>query len=228
MRRDFIANASHELKTPITVIRGFAEALHDNPGLPNEMQEEMTNKIIRSCNRMTALIKDFLTLADIENIPSSRLFDCHLQDLCERCISMLLEAHPDVDIKIEATDNPIYLIADEALLELAIMNLIENAAKYSKPPATIRIHLKDNPNHVTIEISDKGIGIPLVDQEHIFDRFYTVDKAHSQRMGGSGLGLSIVKTIIEKHFGTIKVSSQPKQGTTFVISIPKKIAEIQP
>jgi len=221
MRRDFIANASHELKTPITVIRGFAEALHDNPGLPVEMQEEMTNKIIRSCNRMTALIKDFLTLADIENIPSSRLIECNLYDLSERCIYMLLEAHPDTDIQVQSSSNQIYLVADEGLLELAIMNLIENAAKYSRKPAHIRMTLEETPEDVIIQIVDQGIGIPFADQEHIFDRFYTVDKAHSQKMGGSGLGLSIVKTIIEKHFGTITVKSELGKGSTFTIHLPK-------
>ena len=100
MRRDFIANASHELKTPITVIRGFAEALHDNPGLPLETQREVTNKIVRSCNRMTALIKDLLTLADIENIPSSRLSHCSLTELSEQCRTMLLEAFPDAIVTI--------------------------------------------------------------------------------------------------------------------------------
>ncbi|WP_042279576.1 sensor histidine kinase [Candidatus Protochlamydia sp. R18] len=223
MRRDFIANASHELKTPITIIRGFAEALYDNPGLPQDIQNEITTKIVRNCKRMTALIKDLLTLADIENIPSSRLSLCDLFDLTTRCQSMLHEIFPDAEVNIETSSDDIKLIVDEDLFELAIMNLIENAAKYSSRPAHIFVKLNDLSDHIVIEVADQGIGIPLADQEHIFDRFYTVDKAHSQKMGGSGLGLSIVKTIIEKHFGTITLKSELGKGSTFTITLPKSI-----
>ncbi|MBA3722011.1 MAG: PAS domain-containing protein [Parachlamydiaceae bacterium] len=223
MRRDFIANASHELKTPITIIRGFAEALHDNPNLPRNVQEEATKKIVRNCQRMANLIKNLLTLADIENIPSSRLIECDVNALVQQCSSTLLEVFPEVQISIEKPeDRDVTLIADTSLLELAIMNLILNAAKYSPKPAQIHITLTDDDKNVNISVSDKGIGIPAADQEHIFDRFYTVDKAHSQKMGGSGLGLSIVKTIIEKHFGTISLKSDLGKGTTFTIILPKR------
>lgn len=222
MRRDFIANASHELKTPITVIRGFAEALHDNPGLPIETQREVTAKIVRNCIRMAALIKDLLTLADIENIPSSRLSLFNVYELTERCSLMLAEVFPDAKVIIDKRKDEILLFADMDLLELAIMNLIENAAKYSNRPAQIHVSLDEEDNEVVIKVSDKGIGIPAADQEHIFDRFYTVDKAHSQKMGGSGLGLSIVKTIVEKHSGTITLESELGKGSTFTIRIPKE------
>jgi two-component system phosphate regulon sensor histidine kinase PhoR len=225
MRRDFIANASHELKTPITIIRGFAEALHDNPALPIEIQGEITSKIVRNCNRMAALIKDLLTLADIENIPSSRLSLFDLHELTEHCCSMLAEVFPNAQITIDKRKEEILLFADRDLFELALMNLIENAAKYSNPPAQIRITLDEKDKEVIIQVSDKGIGIPVADQEHIFDRFYTVDKAHSQKMGGSGLGLSIVKTIVEKHFGTITLQSELGKGSTFTIRLPKQSPE---
>lgn len=228
MRRDFIANASHELKTPITIIRGFAEALHDNPDLPRNILEEVTSKIVRNCQRMAALIKDLLTLADIENIPSSRLTECDLEEVVQKCCSMLQEVHPDAIVHIDKSkDEKIQLIADADLLDLAIMNLIENAAKYSHKPAQIHISLKQNAKDVVIAIADKGIGIPKADQEHIFERFYTVDKAHSQKMGGSGLGLSIVKTIIEKHFGTITLESELGKGSTFMIILPKREIDLQ-
>jgi two-component system phosphate regulon sensor histidine kinase PhoR len=222
MRRDFIANASHELKTPITIIRGFAETLHDNPELPIEMQREVTSKIVRNCNRMAALIKDLLTLADIENIPSSRLSTFDLYDLTAHCRAMLMEVFPDAQVTIEKRKEKIELFADIDLFELAIMNLIENAAKYSNRPAQITVLLDETDHEVIIQVIDKGIGVPLADQEHIFDRFYTVDKAHSQKMGGSGLGLSIVKTIVEKHFGTITLQSELGKGSTFTIRLPKQ------
>lgn len=228
MRRDFIANASHELKTPITIIRGFAEALHENPHLSEEIQKEITSKIMRNCQRMTNLIKDLLTLADIENIPISRLSYCDLYELIKHCRSMVMELFPDSQIEIEKMDEiDARLVADANLLELAFINLIENAAKYSNKPAKIHILLENCGNGIRVAISDQGIGIPAADQEHIFDRFYTVNKAHSQKMGGSGLGLSIVKTIIEKHSGTISLHSELGKGSTFTILLPRRKIDLE-
>jgi two-component system phosphate regulon sensor histidine kinase PhoR len=221
MRKDFVANASHELKTPITIIRGFAEALHDNPELSKETRLEATGKIVRNCQRMTSLIKDLLTLSDVENIPESRLIECDLYEVIQNCCQTVREVYSDAIITIHKPENVnIYLIADPNLMELAFINLIENAAKYSKAPAQIAIEMSrvDDKNKITI--ADKGIGIPKADLEHIFERFYTVDKAHSQKLGGSGLGLAIVETIIEKHFGTISLESELGVGTTFTIILP--------
>jgi two-component system phosphate regulon sensor histidine kinase PhoR len=226
MRRDFIANASHELKTPITIIRGFAEALHDNPDLPRTIQVEATAKIMRNCQRMTTLIKDLLTLADIENLPTSRLTECNILALVEQCCATLLEVFPETQIRIDQPKE-MFLIADESLLEMAIMNLIVNAAKYSSKPAHIHISLEESEKNIKIVVADQGMGIPPLDQEHIFDRFYTVNKAHSQKMGGSGLGLSIVKTIVEKHYGTIEVFSELGKGSTFTITLPKRDIQLE-
>jgi two-component system, OmpR family, phosphate regulon sensor histidine kinase PhoR len=222
MRKDFIANASHELKTPITIIRGFAEMLHDNPDLPKSTFSELTSKIVRNCKRMTNLIKDLLTLTDVENIPDIRLRDCNLYELIQGCTRTVLEVFPDAQISIKKPENEeTYLIADPHLMELAFLNLIENAAKYSTPPAEIHIDIHFKNSHcIELIIADKGIGIPQADLEFIFQRFYTVNKAHSQKLGGSGLGLSIVETIIEKHFGKISVASEVGKGTTFTILLP--------
>jgi len=227
MRRDFIANASHELKTPITVIRGFAEALHDNPTLPLETREEITSKIVRNCTRMASLIKDLLTLADIENIPSSRLSQFNIVALAEDCCAIVGETFTDAQMSVNSNDEDIFIYGDRDLLELAIGNLIQNAAKYSNPPAQIQvlIEIAQNKSEIIISVSDKGIGIPVADQEHIFDRFYTVDKAHSQKMGGSGLGLSIVKTIVEKHNGSISLNSELGIGSMFKIRLPINIPQ---
>lgn len=220
MRKDFIANASHELKTPITIIRGFAETLHDNPNLPSDTMIEVTEKIVRNCKRMTALIKDLLILSDVENIPSFRLATCNLMELIRKCCSTVQEVYRDAQIHIDHIEGPDpILTADPYLLELAIVNLIENAAKYSPQPAQITICVSTEEGVIRLDISDKGIGIPVEEQEHIFERFYTVDKAHSQKMGGSGLGLSIVKTIVEKHFGKISLKSEVGKGSTFTIRL---------
>lgn len=222
MRKDFIANASHELKTPITIIRGFAEMLHDNPGLPSETTGEMTSKIVKNCQRMTSLIKDLLTLSDIENIPLSRLAKCDLVKMTEQCVNMLHDIYPDAIVNIHRESNiPYNISADPNLIELAFMNLLENAAKYSKAPALINVSFKKLGTKIQITLSDKGIGIPKADLEHIFERFYTVDKAHSQKLGGSGLGLSIVQNIVQKHFGQITIDSVLGEGTTFTILLPE-------
>lgn len=224
MRKEFVANASHELKTPITIIRGFAEALHDNPDLPREVTVEVTEKIVKNCQRMTALIKDLLTLSDIENIPHSRLVECDLYEIIKNCCKMLHDMFPTSQIQIiKNPEEQIHLIADPSLMELAIRNLIENAAKYSIPPAEISISLKNVGERIRIDIADKGIGIPAEDLEHIFERFYRVDKARSQKMGGFGLGLSIVQTIVRKHFGQISVKSEQRKGTTFTIFLPRAL-----
>ncbi len=219
--KDFVANASHELKTPITIIRGFAETLHEHPDLPVPVRIAAVDKIVSNCMRMTGLIKDLLALSDVENIPSSKLQHCDLVEITEKCISSLQNVFKEAVFNIETVGTgPFSLMADPNLIELALMNLIENGAKYSKHPAQIRIKLENVKDQVKITISDQGIGIPQEDLEHIFERFYTVDKAHSQKMGGSGLGLSIVQTVIQKHFGTISVTSKIGEGTTFTIHLP--------
>lgn len=228
MRKDFIANASHELKTPITIIRGFAESLYDHPELPRETVMEITDKIVKNCLRMTTLIKDLLALADIENLPRSRLTECDLVEIAEECRSMVLDVFPTANIVIEKkTSDDIHLIADPDLMELAIMNLIENAAKYSNSPANIIVSFtKEGDHSIKMKVADKGIGIPTSDLENIFQRFYTVNKAHSQKMGGSGLGLSIVENIVAKHFGRITVESTIGVGTTFTILLPTQMEKM--
>jgi two-component system, OmpR family, phosphate regulon sensor histidine kinase PhoR len=221
MRKDFIANASHELKTPITIIRGFAETIHDNPTLPQEIMIDVTGKIVRNCQRMATLIKDLLILSDVENIPSTYLSSVNLKEFMEKCRASLLHVFPEAQIQIEAPEEDVYLTAEISLLELAVMNLFENAAKYSPKPARIQITISQQAEYIIIAVADQGIGIPVEDQEQIFERFYTVDKAHSQKMGGSGLGLSIVKTIVEKHGGTISLMSTPGKGSTFTMIFPK-------
>lgn len=223
MGKDFVANASHELRTPITIIKGFAETLQDMPNMSREMLVGIIEKIVRNCERMETLIKNLLTLADIENIPESRFKECNLIALVENCRHMLLSIHPKTTLSIEKTEGNFTIFADSDLLELALMNLLGNAVKYSKQPAQIKITLEQvDEEEIKILIADKGIGIPPQDIEHIFERFYTVDKAHSRKLGGAGLGLSIVKTIIEKHEGTISVESKVGEGTTFVILLPKQ------
>lgn len=219
MRKDFVANASHELKTPITIIQGFAETLHDNPDLPKETNIEITSRITQNCQRMTKIITNLLTLADIENLPKSKLQNCDLIALIEESQKEVLSLYPKARIEIKTSCASTKIVADPDLLAVALRNLIDNAAKYSKEDALIVITLEDQDPNIKIMIQDFGIGIAQEHLESVFQRFYTIQKvSHSK---SSGLGLSIVKTIIEKHFGSISLSSEPNKGSTFSILLPK-------
>lgn len=220
MGKDFVANASHELRTPITIIKGFAETLQDLPELPRDMVIDITEKIVRNCQRMDTLVKNLLILADLENLPDTRFQECDLITLAETCRQAVCSIYESAQINIEKNKESIVVAADPDILELAIINLLDNAAKYSNPPAQITIQCIQERDEAKMVISDKGIGIPPADLEHIFERFYTVDKARSRRLGGAGLGLSIVRTIIERHHGTISVTSTVGVGTTFTICLP--------
>lgn len=222
MRKDFIANASHELKTPITIIQGFAETLHDHPTLGREMTESITKKIHRNCVKMTELIQDLLALTDVENLPESRLIDCELIEILQHCCRDVQVLFPDAQVRMDLGGHEsIQLIGDPSLLELAFKNLIENAAKYSAPPAQIDIKIKTSDQWIEVTIKDRGYGIPPESLDRIFQRFYR-EESTRQKVGGSGLGLSIVEMIIDKHFGKIGVKSELNKGSTFVVQLPKQ------
>ena len=220
MGKDFIANASHELRTPITVICGFAETLHDVPNLSPSLIQEITEKIFKTCMRLDALVKSLLTLADIENISASQFHFVDLTLVAENCKQLIQIAHPKANIGVQRKVPQAMILADANLLEMAVMNLLENAIKYSPAPAQIHITVDSIEGQAQFKVKDCGIGIPEADLPRIFDRFYTVDKARSRRFGGTGLGLSIVKTIVRKHQGDISVASQLGQGSTFTIRLP--------
>ncbi len=224
--RDFIANASHELKTPITIIRGFAETLHSH-NLPRKDVRNGTEKILRNCQRMEVLVRNLLVLADVdEGIPNSRLFDCDLYSMIKECKQLTQNLYPDVRINIiKPEGEELRCLADPDLLERAFLNLLDNAAKYSEGVAEVTATLSREGSQVQVEIADKGIGIPEEDLEGIFLRFYTVNKARSRRLGGAGLGLSITQTIIERHHGTIAVTSKLGHGSTFTITLPQASPE---
>jgi len=220
MGKDFIANASHELRTPITVIRGFAETLQDIPDLSKEMLSNITDKIVKTCQRLDLLVKSLLTLADIENLSSDRFEKIDFVTMLENCIYFIQDSYKNVEVNYErkAAIDPIG--GDFHLLELAVLNILENSVKYSKEKPKIQVVLTQWASEIELKITDNGIGIPSADLEHIFERFYRVDKARSRRFGGAGLGLSIVRTIIEKHHGKISVTSKEGEGSCFTIFLP--------
>ncbi len=220
MGKNFVANASHELKTPITIIRGFAETLQDMPKLSKQMQKQIIEKIVRTCGRLDKLVRSLLTLADVENVSQERFKLADLIPLVENCAHLVLSANPLVQINLNTELKTAPIIADADLMELAIMNILENGIKYSALPAKIEIGIEKKGEEVQISLKDQGIGIPESDLERIFDRFYTVDKARSRKSGGAGLGLSIVKTIVEKHHGKVYAISKLGLGSTFTFVLP--------
>jgi len=222
MGKAFIANASHELKTPLTIIRGFSEALHDQPDLPVEKRQEITDRILNNCLRMDALVKNLLTLTDIENLPQTQLKVCDLSSAIDECVTTLHDLHNEACVEVkDLTESKAFIQADPDLLDRAVMNLLENAVKYNHRKPHIKIELSKNNGQIKLSISDNGMGIPAKDLPLIFDRFYRVDKARARKLGGSGLGLSIVQIIVEKLQGTISVDSKVDEGTTFTILFPE-------
>ena len=222
MGRDFVANASHELRTPITIIKGFIETLRDMPQVTEAMLDDILEKVLRSCERMEGLIKNLLILADLDYLPDSQKKVCEVVTLVDSCRRMIAAVHPDATVEVLPNKEEIFIRADPDLLELAIMNLIQNGVKYSGEKAHVTVKIEEILGEVRITIADRGCGIPEKDLRNIFDRFYTVDKARSRKLGGAGLGLSIVKTIIEHHEGNISAHSKVGVGTEFTAALPKR------
>jgi len=216
--KDYVANASHELRTPITAIRGCAEVIQDLSNLPDEVRKDCTTTILRNCQRMEMLIHALLTLAKLDYLPREHFQECDLVELVRSCLSTFLSIHHESQVKVRHNKPIIMLLADPDFLEMAIMNLLENAEKYSDGPSNITVTITDRTGQVQLSIADRGIGIAQEDIDRIFDRFYTVDKARTRKLGGAGLGLSLVKIIVQKHQGSIVVSSTLHEGTTFILS----------
>lgn len=221
MRKDFIANASHELKTPITIIHGFAETLHDNPQMAPKTVQEITGTILRNCARMTTLIHDLLALADMEELSPLRLQECDIGALVDKILQQTRCLDPAAEL-IHTGDKELYLLADAHLLEMALDNLVQNAIKYSSSPAKVQVDIRKEQDQAVIRVIDQGIGIPLDEQEHIFERFYRSKRDRAHKVSGSGLGLSIVQAAIWKHSGTIHLKSVEGQGSCFTLSLPIK------
>ena len=222
MGKEFVSNSSHELRTPITIIRGFAETLQDFPRLTPQMIKTITEKIINTSQRLENIISNLLMLADLDNLGKLRLSTCDLKEILEKQKSELLLLHQEaeIELRLPSEKEHVLVLADRGLLELAVRNLLENAVKYSNQKPVVQVLLEKIKNELYLSIKDQGIGIATEDLTHIFERFYTVDKARSRKSGGVGLGLSLVKNIIEKHRGKIEVTSMPNQGSTFTLRLP--------
>ncbi len=218
LRKDFISSVSHELKTPIASIQGFAEMLQDKT-LSEENFHAYTTIIIEETKRLSHLSSNMLRLSKLDHqfIPeSTKPFS--LDEQIRRSIVLLEEKWSRKNLELDIELDEIVYTGDEALIQQIWLNLIENAIKFSAESGTIFIQAKKTSNEVVAEIKDQGIGISKIDQGRIFEKFFQADVSHSQE--GSGLGLAIVKKIVEIYAGEIYFTSEMGQGTTFVVKLP--------
>ena len=221
-RQEFVSNVSHELKTPLTSMKVLADSINSMPDAPKELYQEFMQDIAAEIDRESKIITDLLTLVkldkkasnmNIELVNINELLDMILKRLhpiaAKRNIELILEGFRPVDAEI-----------DETKLSLAISNLVENAIKYNKDEGWVRVSLNADHKYFYVTVTDSGLGIPEESIDHIFERFYRVDKSHSTEIEGTGLGLAITRSAIMMHHGAIRVKSQVGEGTTFSVRIP--------
>jgi two-component system phosphate regulon sensor histidine kinase PhoR len=225
VRRDFVANVSHELKTPISSIKGFVETLIDG-AVNNPADADRFLKIIaKQADRLHTIIDDLLSLSRIEQSEQSenlQLEEGKLLDVLATVVNdyQSRAAEKNISLNIDC-DEALTAKYNAHLLEQAVGNLVDNALKYSEPEHSIEISGYETQENTVITVHDHGVGIDSEHLPRLFERFYRVDKARSRKLGGTGLGLAIVKHIVQAHKGRVEVASTVGQGSTFTIFLPK-------
>ena len=227
MRKEFVADVSHELKTPITSIKGYSETLLDGD-CDKETEKHFLHVIDDNADRMEKLVQDLLTLSKYDsNRVTSKPTEFDLGELAKLCKEKfeieIKKKNQEVSCFVTADVPSVY--ADKDGIERVILNILSNSIKYTPDGGKIDIYVGYVHNDAYVKIKDTGIGIPKNDLERIYERFYRVDKARSRQLGGTGLGLSIAKEIIEKNNGSINIKSKVDDGTEVVIQIPVKKKE---
>lgn len=221
MRKDFVANVSHELKTPLTSISGFAETLKLNENIDKETRNRFLTIIDGEANRLRRLIEDILTLSFIENDKKEEKEAINLYSVYRRVEDMLMISAKTKNIALVCeADESISIQANADYVKQIILNLVDNAIKYTPENGAVNVKIFTEKENAVIKVSDTGMGIPKEDQSRIFERFYRVDKARSREIGGTGLGLAITKHIVMNLGGTISVDSELEKGSTFTVKIP--------
>ena len=225
IRREFVANVSHEIKTPITAIKGFVETLLDGAVENHEDAERFLEIIGKHVDRLEAIIEDLLSLSRIEQEAGREevvLDEGRLKDVLETAIQICEAGAMAKKIEIELScAEEIVAKIDPQLLEQAVVNLIDNAIKYSNDGGIVRVEALQGENEIIISVHDQGCGIEKEHLPRLFERFYRADKARSRQLGGTGLGLAIVKHIAQAHGGRVAVESIPGKGSIFSIHLPK-------
>ncbi|MCR3954917.1 MAG: ATP-binding protein [Gudongella sp.] len=221
IRRDFTANVSHELKTPLTSINGFAEMIASG-ATDRDDTIKFAGIIHKEGTRLLNLIEDIISLSRLDGSQKDQDFEVvRIDKLAENIVEQLKFRASDKNIDLDFNGNPSTTRGNRRMLEDLIYNLVDNGIKYTDVGGRVMISIQENSEGVSIQVSDTGIGIPKEDQARIFERFYQVDKSRSKKVGGSGLGLSIVKHIVQSHGGTIGLKSSPGNGTSITVNLPK-------
>ena len=221
-RQEFVSNVSHELKTPITSMKVLADSLLMQEDVPAELYREFMGDIAEEIERENKIINDLLSLVKMDKKAADvNIQSTNINELIELIMKRLrpIAQKRNIDLTLDSY-KPVIAEVDETKLTLALSNLMENAVKYNKEGGWVRISINTDHKYFYVKVEDNGIGIPKEDQEHIFERFYRVDKSHSREIGGTGLGLAIARSGILMHHGIIKVYSEEGEGTTFTVRVP--------
>lgn len=221
IRQEFFSNASHELKTPLTAIRGYAELLQSGMASDTQMQKEFLGRIHSEVEEMTSLINDILMISRLETkelMPTKEMLCAKsVAEEVKKTLKPLADEN-NVSLEIHCCDEFVYM--DRSHLQGILSNLMGNAVKYNRPGGFVQTDITMNSTSLSIRVEDSGIGIAKEDQKRIFERFYRVDKGRSKRVAGTGLGLSIVKHVTEFYGGCVSVESQSGVGSTFLVQLP--------
>lgn len=231
MRREFVANVSHELKTPLTVIKSYTETLRDGAAGEPELADMFLRTIDEECDRMSRLVRDLLKLSSFDyNKTDFKMTDINLKQMMDSIYrKMKIKAEEKEQLFIVSISHKIpHVYGDKDSIEQVIINIISNAIKYTPDGGKIDVEVYQEGKKIAIDVSDDGMGIPKKDLKRIFERFYRVDKARSRELGGTGLGLSIAKEIVKAHGGKIVIDSEEEKGTDVKILLPISESYQQP
>ncbi|MDS1270237.1 ATP-binding protein [Lipingzhangella sp. LS1_29] len=222
VRRDFVANISHELKTPVGALSLLAETISEASDDP-EAVRRFTARMSQEADRLTKVIQDLITLSRIQGAePMTDPVAVDLAATVEEALDAVRLSAEAKDIELASGDfTGLIVYGDEGLLVTAVRNLVANAVAYSPERTRVSISAEVTERTIDISIADQGIGIPHQDLERIFERFYRVDAARSRATGGTGLGLAIVKHIMTHHHGEVTVWSKEGAGSTFTLRLPR-------
>ncbi len=223
VRRDFVANVSHELRTPLTAIRGYVEALIDDPPPPDESRRFL-EIIARHTDRMERLVKDLLRLARLDaGQETTEMVDCDLNAIIQNVAHELANviASKETTVEIAMAPDARTITSDPAKLHDVLRNLLENAINYSPEQGVVRVETERSDSGITLAVLDTGPGIPAADLTRVFERFYRVDKSRSRAPGGTGIGLAIVKHLVELLGGTVTASNRDEGGAAFIVRLPQ-------